>query len=326
MIDTICTFLTNRIRKEMPEIDDERAEVINYGLQNIVGEIPKIFLLFIISFILGMLKEVLFMFIVLTPYRGASGGFHLKTHLGCIVGTTAFYCGIVLLSQHVILDDITKYILIGISWIFGMFMIKLYAPADTENVPILSKKDRKPINILKWALFLALLDEPNVKGYVFEQYIQITIQFNAQQIYRQMTIDLQQQKQPDITNDIYQNLIKRQNNSKLNINGNKISGDIDTQMIGLNNIAKVEGIKEIDNNAQVRFIAVEDEKTTPMCHSLDGQLFYINKENIFNRHYSETQKDLRIEKIKCFGLVIGLNLPPISHHFHWCRSTIIYQT
>ena len=167
MIDTICTFLTNRIRKEMPEIDDERAEVINYGLQNIVGEIPKIFLLFIISFILGMLKEVLFMFIVLTPYRGASGGFHLKTHLGCIVGTTAFYCGIVLLSQHVILDDITKYILIGISWIFGMFMIKLYAPADTENVPILSKNDRKKKQIIAYiaysiGLIAALLIQDNV--------------------------------------------------------------------------------------------------------------------------------------------------------------------
>ena len=167
MIDTICTFLTNRIRKEMPEIDDERAEVINYGLQNIVGEIPKIFLLFIISFILGMLKEVLFMFIVLTPYRGASGGFHLKTHLGCIVGTTAFYCGIVLLSQHVILDDITKYILIGISWIFGMFMIKLYAPADTENVPILSKKDRKKKQMIAYitysiGLMAALLIQNNV--------------------------------------------------------------------------------------------------------------------------------------------------------------------
>ena len=22
---------------------------------------------------------------------------------------------------------------------------------------------------------------------------------------------------------------------------------------------------------------------------------------------------------------MGLNLPPISHHFHWCRSTIVYQ-
>ena len=167
MIDTICTFLTNRIRKEMPEIDDERAEVINYGLQNIVGEIPKIFLLFIIAYILGMLKEVLFMFIVLIPYRGASGGFHLKTHLGCILGTTVFYCGNVLLSQHVILDDITKYILIGISWIFGMFMIKLYAPADTENVPILSKKDRKNKQIIAYiaytiGLIAALLIQNNI--------------------------------------------------------------------------------------------------------------------------------------------------------------------
>ena len=167
MIDTICTFLTNRIRKEMPEIDDQRAEVINYGLQNIVGEIPKIILVFIIAFILGILKEVLFMFIVLTPYRGASGGFHLKTHLGCIVGTTAFYCGIVLLSQHIILEDITKYILIAISWILGMFMIKLYAPADTENVPILSKKDRKKKQIIAYitysiGLIAALLIQNNV--------------------------------------------------------------------------------------------------------------------------------------------------------------------
>ena len=167
MIDTICTFLTNRIRKEMPEIDDERAEVINYGLQNIVGEIPKIFLLFIISFILGMLKEVLFMFIVLTTYRGASGGFHLKTHLGCILGTTAFYCGIVFLSQHIVLGNITKYILIGIIWIFGMIMIKLYAPADTENVPILSTKDRKRKQIIAYitfsiALIIAIFIENSV--------------------------------------------------------------------------------------------------------------------------------------------------------------------
>ena len=51
MIDKICTFLTKRIQKEMPEIDEERAEVINFGLQNIIGEIPKTFLLFIIAFL-----------------------------------------------------------------------------------------------------------------------------------------------------------------------------------------------------------------------------------------------------------------------------------
>ena len=200
-----------------------------------------------------------------------------------------------------------------------------YQEGQQEVNNTLSKKERKPINILKWALFLALLDQPNVKGYVYETYLEATIKYNADQIYRQMTIDLQQQKQPDITNDIYQNLIKRQNNSKLNINGDKISGDIDTQLIEINNLAKVKGIKEVDNNARVRFIAVIDGKETDMCHSLDGQLFYINRENVFDRYYGETQKDLRIERIKCFGLVVGLNLPPISHHFHWCRSTITYQ-
>lgn len=200
-----------------------------------------------------------------------------------------------------------------------------YQEGQQEVNNTLPKKERKPLNVLKWAFFLALLEQPNVKGYIFEQYIQATIQFNVQQIYRQMTIDLQQQNDIDITNDIYQNLIKRQSNSKLNINGDKISGDIDAQLIGVNNLAKVEGIKEVDDNARIRFIAVIDGKETDMCHSLDEQLFYINKENTFDRYYGETQKDLRIERIKCKGLVLGLNLPPISHHFHWCRSTITYQ-
>ena len=157
MIDKICTFLTNRIRKEMPEIDDERAEIINYGLQNIIGEIPKTFLLFIIAFLLNMLKEVVFMFLVLIPYRGASGGFHLKTHLGCILGTAIFYCGTVFLSQNIILEEVTKYILIGIIWIFGMIMIKLYAPADTENVPILSRKERRKKQIIAYITYTTAL-------------------------------------------------------------------------------------------------------------------------------------------------------------------------
>ena len=49
LIEKICNALTKRIRKEMPEVDDERAEVINYGLQLVIGEIPKLFLIFFIS-------------------------------------------------------------------------------------------------------------------------------------------------------------------------------------------------------------------------------------------------------------------------------------
>lgn len=153
MIDKICTFLTKKIQKEMPDIDEEKAEVINYGLQNIIGEIPKIFLLFFISWVLGILKEVLFMFIILLPYRGASGGFHLKTHLGCIIGTTLFYCGVAFLSKNIVIGETIKYLLVIFGWFFGMIMIKLYAPADTENVPILSKKERKKKQIMSYLTF-----------------------------------------------------------------------------------------------------------------------------------------------------------------------------
>ena len=153
MIDKVCIFLTNKIRKEMPEIDDERAEVINYGLQNILGEIPKIFIMLGVAYILEIFPLALFTFIVLMPYKGVVGGVHLHTHLGCILFTTMFFCGIPYLAQYIFLSQIAKYIVIFLIWIFGIIMIKLYAPADTESVPILRKKDRKKKQILSYITF-----------------------------------------------------------------------------------------------------------------------------------------------------------------------------
>lgn len=184
-----------------------------------------------------------------------------------------------------------------------------------------TKKD----SIIPMALFLALLDKPNYSGFSWEQYIKITIQYNAQQIYKQALYNIQAQKSLEINSSDFQTIINRQNNQKLNINGDKISGAVDLQMIGLDNLAKVEGIKKVaGDNAKVKFIAVEDDRTTLMCDSLNNQEFYINKENVFDRYYGENQKNLRIERVRCQGLVLGLNLPTIMHHYHHCRSTIMY--
>ena len=153
MIDKFCLFLTNKIRKEMPEIDDERAEIINYGLQNIIGEIPKFFILIGIAWLLGVLKETLITFLIILPYRTFSGGFHLKTHIGCIITTILFYIVPAVLAQNIVLNPILRYGIISILWIFGIIMIKLYAPADTESVPILRKKDRMKKQVLSYIVF-----------------------------------------------------------------------------------------------------------------------------------------------------------------------------
>ena len=186
---------------------------------------------------------------------------------------------------------------------------------------------KKKSSVIPMALFLALLDQPNYSGFNWKQYIEATMQYNAQQIYKQAILNMQQQKDLEIDSSEFQTIINRQNNQKLNINNDKISGATDLQMIGLNNLAKVEGIKEVtEDNSKVRFIAVEDDKTTLMCDSLNNQEFYINKENVFDRYYGETQKELTVQRIRCNGLVLGLNLPPIQHHFHYCRSTIVYNS
>ena len=144
MIEKFCLFLTKKIREKMPEVDDEQAEVINYGLQLVFGEIPKTFIMIAIAVALGIWQLAALSFLFIIPYRTFSGGFHLKTHIGCIIGTTLFYCGNVYISKYVVFEPIfIKYIAIAVVWVFSMVMIKLYAPADTENVPILRKKDRR---------------------------------------------------------------------------------------------------------------------------------------------------------------------------------------
>lgn len=142
MIEKICNNLTNKIRNRMPEINEERAEVINYGLQLLIGEIPKTFILLLVAYLCGVLELSILALLFILPYKTFSGGVHLKTHIGCIIGTSIFYVGNALLSKYIVLGSVAKYILIAFVWIFSIVMIKLYAPADTEEVPILRKKER----------------------------------------------------------------------------------------------------------------------------------------------------------------------------------------
>ena len=157
MVDKICNYLTNKIKNKVTDVNDEKEEIINYGLHLLIGEIPKTFIFIAIATILGVLKEFFITVIVIFPYRAVSGGFHLKTHFGCILCTSFCYCGIPYVSKVINFTEPVKLSLIILTWIFGMIMCKLYAPADTENVPILRKKDRKLDRILSYIILTVTL-------------------------------------------------------------------------------------------------------------------------------------------------------------------------
>lgn len=165
--------------KRNAEVDDERAEIIMYGLQNIIGEFPKIFIILLIAYLLGMLKVTVISILLIAPYRCFSGGVHMKTHIGCIIYTLLLYSGSAFLGKNIILLGQTKYILALCIWIFCMIMIKLYAPADTENVPILQKKERKKKQIFSYIILTVefviaiFITNPMISGIIiFGDFIQ----------------------------------------------------------------------------------------------------------------------------------------------------------
>lgn len=157
MVETICNKLTSRIRKEMPDINDERAEVINYGLQLAFGEIPKTFIILGIAWLLKVLDLTILAIIIIMPYRAVVGGVHFKTHVKCVVATSIFYIGTALLSKYIVLEKTLQYIITIIICFFSIIMISLYAPADTEDVPILRKKERKLKKSISYVIMTAML-------------------------------------------------------------------------------------------------------------------------------------------------------------------------
>lgn len=157
MINKICESLLKKIRKEMPDIDDERAEIILYGLQLIVGEVPKIILLFAVAILLKIGWLAIFAYATMLPYKIVAGGFHLKTNLGCMIGTFVVYFGNVLISKYIVLFTETKYLFTLFTLIFSIIMICLYAPADTINLPILRQKERKTKKVLSYIFAIITL-------------------------------------------------------------------------------------------------------------------------------------------------------------------------
>jgi accessory gene regulator B len=158
MIDKFCDLITEKIKSKVTDIDEERELVINFGVRLIFGELPKILILFIIGFLLNMGWQTLLLFFLIAPYRSFTGGIHLKTHLGCMITTSILYLLPIILSKYILISNKNiLYILAGLITIFSIILIAKYAPADTENMPILRKKEIKSKKIKSYIALVILL-------------------------------------------------------------------------------------------------------------------------------------------------------------------------
>jgi accessory gene regulator B len=168
MVDAISNKLTYLIQKNVADVNNEKAEIINFGIKSILSEVIKSLIIFTAAYFLGVLPYIIIALLSFGTYRTFAGGFHAKTQLKCLISNSSILFGIVFLSYIEYTYVLWAY---GLIFIINCLLIHLYAPADVEERPIVSKKLRKRLKIQSYivmsmifAIALILIKDQLIKN------------------------------------------------------------------------------------------------------------------------------------------------------------------
>lgn len=135
--------------------DEEELEKIQYGIEIILINVYKLFILFVTAKILGILFYTFIAFVSFAVLRAFASGVHASSSAKCIITNYLIFFSIVYLSINYPLSKTFAVVIFIISFV----LLVLYAPADTEERPIISKKLRKALKYRSMAcvIFLAIV-------------------------------------------------------------------------------------------------------------------------------------------------------------------------
>lgn len=145
MIDKISNKILELISNKNQT--EEEKEVLLFGITRIVEDIPKAIGIIIIGLILGIIREMAIVTLVIMLYKTLTGGVHAKTNWGCFIYSAVFYLTIIYTSKFLILTGISKYSIYLIIYIFSLYTIYVYVPADVPEIPKVNLKLRKSLKI-----------------------------------------------------------------------------------------------------------------------------------------------------------------------------------
>ncbi len=134
--ERIALWLTDKIAKKGGYSETE-LEKIKYGIHlNLMG-LNKGAVIFILSYLLGIFRITLIGFIAFSLFRTYSFGMHAKKSIFCLSSSILTFVGTAYLIHFFKLE--TSYVQVGISYMIILLSVMIYAPADTEERPILPK-------------------------------------------------------------------------------------------------------------------------------------------------------------------------------------------
>lgn len=173
----ILDYCINIIKNKYPYYDDEKIEIINYGLESLYLTFTKIFFILFLSIVLGILKNVILLIIFYNIIRFTAFGMHAKKSWHCLIISSTMFIGGVYICEYVFIPFILKVILSLIC----ILLIFKYAPADTEKRPIINIKRRKMYKVLSillsgiFATLIVIFNESLISNYLLLGLVWATI-------------------------------------------------------------------------------------------------------------------------------------------------------
>lgn len=127
----------------------ERASVLAYGLELLLGEISKITVLYVLAALLGILPTTVMVNLSTISFRLVSGGKHSASHLGCLITTLIVFLSTGWLAGTLLpLFSGSKLLLILLpAYLYIYFAIYKWAPVSNNHrkhdTPAAKKKFRR---------------------------------------------------------------------------------------------------------------------------------------------------------------------------------------
>ena len=139
--------------KKYQNLDQEKEDIVAYGLEGIYILITKTIGIFSLAYILGILKETIIFTLIYNAIRTTSFGLHAKESWMCWISSSIIFLGVPYIANNVTLI-IALRLIIGITCILYIYK---YAPADTHKRPIVNPKLRRKYKLTSTLIAITMV-------------------------------------------------------------------------------------------------------------------------------------------------------------------------
>lgn len=146
-INEVCEKISSNIASEL-KLDDDKKDVVNYGIFNLIQLGICIALVIVFGFIFNVAIEALIISFTISILRKSSGGVHAPTPESCAVIGTVASVGMAIIIKNMYINLLFVLLSGIIVFIWSFYIIYKMAPIDSVAKPIRSIEKRAKLKLI----------------------------------------------------------------------------------------------------------------------------------------------------------------------------------